>query len=90
MNTQHAQPNDTTDDQYVVEYPIRLLKFVLKKLKIKELFKHVQDPRSRVDSYDLSFLLMHGLFMHLFRSPSKHHFQLNFLKSEASTARLLV
>jgi hypothetical protein len=87
MNIQQAKPNDTTDDQYVAEYPIRLLNFILKKLKIKELLAgHVHDPRTRVDSYGLSFLLMHGLFTHIFRSPSKHNFQLNFLKPEASAA----
>jgi hypothetical protein len=87
MSIEQAMPDYTTDDEYVVEYPIRLLKFVLKKLKIKELIgKSVHDPRSRVDKYDLSFLLMHCLFTHIFRSPSKHQFQLNFFKPEASAA----
>ncbi|MFI5344282.1 MAG: hypothetical protein ACHQUC_08685 [Chlamydiales bacterium] len=87
MNIDQAKRNCTTDDQYVGEYPIRLLKFVLKKLKIRELFRrHIRDPRSRVDDYDLTFLLMHGLLTHLFRSPSKHKFHLNLLKREASAA----
>lgn len=81
------QTKSITDEQYVVEYPIRLLKFLLKKLKIRELFsKYVRDPRSRVDDYDLTFLLMQGLLTHLFRSPSKHKFQLNLLRPRASAA----
>lgn len=84
MNT---KSNSTIDDQYNCKYPIRLLKFVLRKLKIKGLFgKYIHDPRSRADTYSLVFLLMHGLFTHIFRSPSKHHFQLNFLRPEASLA----
>lgn len=87
MNIDQAKANCTTDNQYFGEYPIRLLKFVLKKLKIRELFRsHVRDPRSRVDEYDLTSLLMHGLLTHLFRSPSKHKFQLNLLRPKASAA----
>lgn len=87
MTIDQAKPNHTTDSQYVVDYPIRLLKFVLKKLKIRELFhKYIRDPRSRVDDYDLIFLLMHGLFTHLFRSPSKHKFHLHLLRPSASAA----
>ena len=79
--------NCITNRQNVGEYPIRLLKFVLKKLKIRELFKkHIRDPRSRVDNYDLTSLLMHGLFTHLFRSPSKHKFYLNLLRPVAFKA----
>lgn len=87
MNIEQVSLDRTTDREYYVEYPIRLLKFVLRKLKIKELFKqYIHDPRSRVDEYDLACLLMHGLFTHIFKSPSKHHFQLNFLRPEASAA----
>jgi hypothetical protein len=87
MSIEHAKANDTTDDQYYVEHPIRLLKFVLRKLKIRELFsKYIHEPRSRVDVYDLTFLLMHGLFTHIFRSRSKHYFKLNLLRPEASAA----
>jgi len=87
MNISQAKTDCTTDKQYVGEYPIRLLKFALKKLKIRELFrKHIRDPRSRVDEYDLTFLLMHGLLTHLFRSPSKHKFHMNLLKPRASAA----
>lgn len=87
MNIDYFDPNPTTNTQNVVEFPIRLLKFVLKKLKIRELFqKHIRDPRSRVDQYDLVFLLMHGLLTHIFRSPSKHKFFLNLLKPRASAA----
>src|SRR6202035_5464166 len=87
MNISQAKTDCTTDKQYVGEYPIRLLKFALKKLKIRELFrKHIRDPRSRVDEYDLTFLLMHGLLPHLFRSPSKYKFHMNLLKPRASAA----
>ncbi|MFI5344673.1 MAG: hypothetical protein ACHQUC_10700 [Chlamydiales bacterium] len=87
MNIDQTQTDSTTDNQYLGEYPIRLLKFVLRKLKIRELFsKHVRDPRSRVDNYSLTFLLMHGLLTHLFRSPSKHKFHLNLLRPKASAA----
>jgi hypothetical protein len=87
MIIDQAKTNSTTNAQYFVEYPIRLLKFVLRKLKIRELFsKHVQDPRSRVDDYGLAFLLMHGLLTHLFRSSSKHEFDLNLLRPKASAA----
>ena len=87
MNIDQIKKNSTTDVQYFGEYPIRLLKFVLKRLKIRELFRrYVRDPRSRVDGYDLTFLLMHGLLTHLFRSPSKHKFHLHLLKPEASAA----
>jgi hypothetical protein len=87
MNINLSKPNCITSSQYVVEYPIRLLKFVLNKLKIKDLFgKYIHDPRSRVDCYDLPFLLMHGCLTHLFRSPSKNEFNLHFLKSSASQA----
>src|SRR6516225_3764735 len=82
-----SKPDSTTKQQNFVEYPIRLLKFVLKKLRIRELFRtYVRDPRSRIDKYDLTFLLMHGLFTHLFRSPSKHKFHLQLLRQEASRA----
>jgi hypothetical protein len=68
------------------EYPIKLLKFTLKKLKIKELLSSIHDPRTRVDNYSLLSLLMHGLLTHLFRSPSKNEFRLNLLRPEASRA----
>jgi len=87
MNTNHPNPNCTANQQIFVKYPIRLLKLVLKKLRIRELFQaYVRDPRSRVDEYDLTFLLMHGLFTHLFRSPSKNKFHLQLLRPEASKA----
>lgn len=77
----------STNLQNIVDYPIRILKFVLKKLKIKELFRsHIQDPRSRMDHYDLPSLLMHGLLTHLFRSPSKNKFQLHLMRPLASKA----
>ncbi|MCA9507511.1 MAG: hypothetical protein KC505_03695 [Myxococcales bacterium] len=79
--------NHTINSHYGEQYPIRLLKFVLKKLKLRELFsKYVKDPRSRVDCYDLTFLLMHGLLTHLFRSPSKHKFAMYLLRPSAARA----
>ena len=87
MNVHSSSISYTTNEQNFVEYPIRSLKFLLRKLKIKELFNsHVHDPRSRVDNYDLSSLLMHGLITHLFRSPSKNKFHLHLLRSNASRA----
>jgi hypothetical protein len=87
MNIDHSGPECITTRQNFVEYPIRLLKFVLKKLRIRELFDtHVWDPRSRVDKYDLTFLLMHGLFTHLFRVPSKNKFHIHLLRPAASNA----
>lgn len=87
MNISQAKTHCTTNEQYIGEYPIRLLKFVLKNLKIRELFsKYIRDPRSRSDKYDLTFLLMHGLLIHLFRSPSKHRFHLSLLRPKASAA----
>jgi hypothetical protein len=87
MNIKTSKPQNTTNYQNFNEYPIRLLKFVLKKLKIRELFnKHIQDPRSRVDKYGLTFLLMHGLLTHIFRSGSKNEFRLNLLRPRASSA----
>ena len=85
MTVDQAKPNHTTDSKYVGEYPIRLLKFILKKLKIRELFcRYIRDPRSRVDEYELEFLLMHGLLTHLSRSQSKNKFQLHLLRPSAS------
>lgn len=87
MDNERSEGNCTTNPQYFVKYPIRLLKFVLNKLKIRELFnEHVRDPRSRVDGYDLTSLLMHGLLTHLFRSPSKNAFSLHLLRPDASRA----
>jgi hypothetical protein len=79
-----SNPHCSTNLQNFVEYPIRLLKFVFKKLKIRELFKrHVKDPRSRVDDYELDSLLMLALDTHLFRSPSKNNFHLNLRRRDS-------
>ena len=87
MNANSSKTNCITNQQNNVEYPVKFLKFLLKKLKIKELFKqHIRDPRVRVDNYDLPSLLMFGLQTHLFRSPSKHKFHLHLLRQEASRA----
>ncbi|HEX4838896.1 MAG TPA: hypothetical protein VFU89_00460 [Rhabdochlamydiaceae bacterium] len=87
MNTEALSRKDTKNFQIFVYYPIRLLKFVLKKLKIRDLFsRYIQDPRSRVDDYSLISLMMHSLLMHLFRSSSKNSFQQSFLRAETSSA----
>jgi hypothetical protein len=87
MNTKPSNLHYNTSHKNFVEYPINLLKFVLKKLKIKDLFKqYIHDPRARVDDYNLDSLLMLGLSTHLFRSPSKNKFHLNFKRLEASKA----
>lgn len=81
------KPHHSKTEKYFVEYPVRALRFILNKLKIKELFfKSVRDPRSRVDLYDLPTLLMQGLFTHLFRSPSKNEFRLSLFRPSASKA----
>lgn len=78
---------NTTNQQNCIEFPIKLLKFILNKLKIKELFKHyVKDKRSRCDNYEISSLLMNCLFTHIFRCPSKNHFYQYFKRSDAARA----
>jgi hypothetical protein len=76
-----------TDSKNCVEFPVRLLKFILKKMKIRPLLKqHVKDPRKRTDCYELDSLLMHAMFTHLFRSPSKNKFRLKLTRPCASRA----
>jgi len=85
MNSSNADYN--TNHKLFVEYPIRSLKFILKKLKIRELFTtYIKDPRSRIDDYHLTTLLMHGLLTHLFRSPSKNKFHQNLIRPSASNS----
>ncbi len=87
MDANSLGPHCSTDQQNFVDYPIRSLRFILKKLKIKELFhRFVHDPRTRVDDYDLSSLLMHGLSTHLFRCPSKNKYHLHLMRLNASSA----
>lgn len=75
-----------TNDNFV-QFPIRVLRFILKKLKIAEFFKlNVKDPRPRVDDYELSSLLMFALSTHLFRSSSKNEFHLHLKRERASRA----
>ncbi len=85
MNANSVKPNYTTNNQNYVEHPVRLLKFILRKLKVKDLFKKcVRDPRTRVDHYKLDSLLMFDLCSFLFRSPSKNKFHLNLKRPSAS------
>ena len=78
--------NYNTNGNTNVEFPIKSLKFILKKLKIRELFKkHVRDPRGPSD-YRLVPLLMFCLCTHLFRSPSKNDFHQNFKRMPAAKA----
>lgn len=87
MNNKLSKSNHNTEDLIFNQYPIRLLKFILAKLKIRELFgKYIRDPRTRVDKYDLTSLLMHGLFTHIFRCRSKNEFRLHLLRPQASRA----
>lgn len=87
MNSGLTNPNYNTNQQKSVEYPIQILKFILKKLKIKQLFsKFIKDPRKRIGDYDLASLLMHGLATHLFRVQSKNKFRLHLLRPSASSA----
>jgi hypothetical protein len=75
-----------TNHQNIVEYPVRLLGLILKKLHVQELFKeYISDPRTGHSRYKLESLLMLALSNHLFRSPSKNHFYLN-LKRETGAA----
>jgi hypothetical protein len=87
MDSHSYNHNYNTNHPNFVEYPVRLLKFILNKLKINELFKfHVRDSRLRIDDYELSHLLMHALYTHLFRSPSKNKFQLHLKRPSANKA----
>ena len=90
MKTGSSKPNDNINLLNFVEYPVRSLIFLLKKLKLENLFKqHINDPRYRVDKYSLVSLLMMGLFTHLFRSPSKNEFFQHLLRpNRRSLAKL--
>jgi hypothetical protein len=75
METQVLYPHINTKFKKFVEIPVRGLKWLLNKLKLKELFKkHVQDPKQSKSSYSIESLLLAGLQIHLFRNPSRHHF----------------
>ena len=78
--------NYSTNYNNNVEFPIKILKFILNKLKISELFKRcIHDPRTESD-YRHDSLLLFSLSTHLFRSPSKNKFHLNFKRMSASRA----
>lgn len=75
----------STNPQNFVDFPVRLLKFIFSKLKIKGLFqKYIQDPRSRVDDYPLDSLLILALCTHIFRSPSKNNFRQHLVGDKAA------
>lgn len=83
----HCTTNQQKPVENFIDYPIRILKFVLDKLKIRPLFHHhIRDPRSRVDHYDLTSLLMHALSTHLFRCASKNEFRQHLMRPNASQA----
>jgi hypothetical protein len=70
--------------------PRRILRLVLKKTELKELFeKYVDDPRHGKCTYLLSSLLLMGTLIPLLRCPSRHAFhdqtQLSHLFSENSS-----
>lgn len=84
MNSSSSSSDYSTNQDFI-EYPIRLLRFILNKLKIRDLLKsHVKDPRTRIDDYELDALLMLALSSHLFRSPSKNNFHLHLKRPCAS------
>ena len=84
MNTKHYT---STSHLKSAEYPVRFLRFILKKLKIRELFQlHVKNPRKRMGDYDHVSLLMFALSNHLFRSHSKNEYHQNFKRTPASKA----
>ena len=75
MNTQTSPSYISTSFNKFVEIPVRSLKWLLNKLKLKEVFKkYVQDPRRSSSAYSITSLLMSGLFISLFRNPSRHQF----------------
>jgi|SRR5829696_692578 len=60
------------------DIPVRGLNFLLKKLHIYDLFeRYARDGRQRRGPYTIASLLMVGLEMLLFRSPSKNDFYQN-------------
>jgi hypothetical protein len=76
-----------TNLQNFVDYPVRLLKFILKKLKIRELLKsNIKEQRSRIDHYELDASIMFILLMHLFRFPSKNQFYLSLKRAIGNEA----
>jgi hypothetical protein len=89
MEEINLQPHYNIND--FCEYPVRTLIFILKKLRIRELFKaHVRDPRLRQSKYSVESLLMVGLCHFLFRSQSKNNFYQSYYqgRSYRSLSRL--
>ena len=69
-----------------VDFPVKFLKVVINKLKIRDLFKkYITDPRINPD-YPLASLLMFCLCTHLFRASSKNDFHQNFRRKFACKA----
>lgn len=87
MNSNSSKSDYIINHKNFGEYPVKILKLVLKKLGINELFcQHIRDPRSKNKHYALHSLLTYSLANHLFRSPSKNHFHQHFKRSNASSA----
>ena len=81
MGTQTSHPHINTSFRNFVEIPARGLKWLLNKLKLREILKtSVQDPRRSKSPYSIDSLLMSGLFISLFRKPSRHEFYLHLSK----------
>jgi hypothetical protein len=69
-----------------IDFPVKWLKLIFNKLKIKDLFnKNVKDSRVN-PRYSLVSLLMFSLSTHLFRSCSKNDFHQNFKRKSACKA----
>jgi hypothetical protein len=89
MKDINLQSHYNTND--FCEYPVRLLIFILKQFRIRELFKtQVRDPRRRLGKYSVESLLMVGLYHFLFRSKSKNDFYQSYYqkRSYRSLSRL--
>lgn len=79
MNITHYNTKENNES----EFPIKWLKIIIKKLKIRDLFnKHINDSRV-TPQYPLVPLLMFCLSTHLFRSSSKNDFHQNFKRESA-------
>jgi hypothetical protein len=70
--------NNTKNTKNFEDIPVRGMTFLLKKIRIYDLFeKYTRDGRSKQGSYSIASLLMVALVMLLFRSPSKNDFYQN-------------
>jgi len=74
----HLHPHYSTEFENFVDVPVRSLVFLLKKLKLFNLFQSlIPDSRAKKGTYSMASLLMVSLQMLLFRSPSKNDFYQN-------------